>query len=251
MLPLGMTGGGHDAAGVQPCAVAGCERHLPGGTPQPYRAGMVPVSHVLAFAGVLTVIIAIPGPSVLFTISRALTAGRRVALLSVAGNAFGVYAQVAAVAFGIGALVERSAAAFTVMTWAGAAYLVYLGVHAIAHRRAMATALGARVAPVSPARAVRDGLVVGALNPKTIAFFVVALPQFTSPAAGHLALQMMILGAPFPAIALVLDSVWACAAGTARQWFARSPRRLAMIGGTGGLVMIGLGVSLMATGRTN
>ena len=90
-------------------------------------------------------------------------------------------------------------------------------------------------------------------NPKTIVFFVVALPSFTTTAQGHLPLpaQMLILGALFPAIALVLDSLWAAAAGTARAWFVRSPRRMDLIGGTGGLVMIGLGVSLAATGRKN
>jgi threonine/homoserine/homoserine lactone efflux protein len=84
-------------------------------------------------------------------------------------------------------------------------------------------------------------------------FFVVALPDFTTTAPGHLPLpaQMLILGALFPAIALVLDSLWAAVAGTAREWFVRSPRRMDLIGGTGGLVMIGLGVSLAATGRKN
>jgi threonine/homoserine/homoserine lactone efflux protein len=107
---------------------------------------MIPAGHVLAFAAVVTVLIAIPGPSVLFTVSRALTVGRRAALLTVAGNELGLCVQVVAVAFGVGAVVER-------------------------------------------------------------------------------------------------------AAGTARQWLAASPRRLALIGGTSGLVMIGLGVSLAATGR--
>ena len=104
---------------------------------------------------------------------------------------------------------------------------------------------------MTPLRAIRDGFAVGAANPKTIAFFVVGLPEFTSSAPGHLPVQaqMLILGALFPVIALVLDSVWATAAGTARQWFVGSPRRLALIGGTGGLVMIGLGVSVAVTGR--
>jgi threonine/homoserine/homoserine lactone efflux protein len=105
----------------------------------------------------------------------------------------------------------------------------------------MAEALAARVPPVTPLRAIRDGFVVGAANPKTIVFFVVGLPEFVSSAPGHLPVpaQMLILGALFPVIALVLDSAWAAIAGTARQWLVRSPRRLAMIGGTGGLVMIG------------
>jgi len=212
---------------------------------------MVPVSHVLAFAAVVTVLVAVPGPSVLFTISRALTVGRRAALRTVIGNELGMCVQVVAVAFGVGAVVERSAEVITVIRLAGAAYLVFLGVQAIRHRRSMADALAARVAPVRPWRAIRDGFVVGAANPKTIVFFVVGLPEFTTAGPGHLPvpMQMLILGSLFPAIALVLDSGWAAVAGTVRQWLVGSPRRLALIGGTGGLVMIGLGVSLAATGR--
>jgi threonine/homoserine/homoserine lactone efflux protein len=208
-------------------------------------------SQLLAFAALAAVIIAIPGPSVLFTISRALTVGRASALFTVVGNELGGCVQVVAVAFGVGALVERSAEIFSIVKWAGAAYIVYLGIQAIRHRQSLAGALAVRVSPVRPLRAVRDGFVIGATNPKSIVFLVVALPEFTSQAPGHLPVQVQILllGALFPVIALVLDSAWAAAAGTARQWLARSPRRLALIGGTGGLVMIGLGVSIAATGR--
>jgi len=212
---------------------------------------MVPASHVLAFAAVVTVLIAIPGPSVLFTISRALTVGRRAALLTVIGNELGLCVQVVAVAFGVGAVVQRSAQVITVIKLAGAVYLAFLGVQAIRHRRSTAEALAARVTPVRPLRAIRDGFVVGVANPKTIVFFVAGLPEFTTTAPGHLPVpaQMLILGALFPVIALVLDSAWAAIAGTARQWLVGSPRRPALIGGTGGLVMIGLGVSIAATGR--
>jgi threonine/homoserine/homoserine lactone efflux protein len=212
---------------------------------------MVPASHVLAFAAVVTVVIAIPGPSVLFTISRALTVGRRAALLTVVGNELGLCVQVVAVAFGVGAVVERSAQVITVVKLAGAVYLAFLGVQAIRHRRSMAEALAAKVTPVRPWRAIRDGFVVGAANPKTIVFLLVGLPEFTTTTPGHLPVpaQMLILGALFPVIALVLDSAWAAIAGTGRQWLVGSPRRLALIGGTGGLVMIGLGVSIAATGR--
>jgi threonine/homoserine/homoserine lactone efflux protein len=212
---------------------------------------MIPASHVLAFAAVVTVLIAIPGPSVLFTVSRALTVRRRAALLTVIGNELGLCVQVVAVAFGVGAVVQRSAQVITVIKLAGAVYLAFLGVQAIRHRRSMAEALAARVTPVRPLRAIRDGFVVGAANPKTIVFFVAGLPEFTTTAPGHLPVpaQMLVLGALFPVIALVLDSVWAAIAGTAREWLVGSPRRLALIGGTGGLVMIGLGVSIAATGR--
>jgi threonine/homoserine/homoserine lactone efflux protein len=208
------------------------------------------LSQVLAFALLSVVIIVVPGPSVLFTVGRALTVGRREALLTVAGNAVGVYLQAIAVAVGVGVVIERSILVLTVIKFAGAAYLVFLGVQAIRHRRKVTEALAAGIPTVVPSRrALRDGVVVGVTNPKSIVFFVVALPQFTDPGAGSVPLQMLVLGVLFPLIALVLDSVWALLASTARVWFARSPRRLEMIGGTGGVMMIGLGATIALTGR--
>lgn len=209
---------------------------------------MMSMSQVLAFTLLSLVLVVVPGPSVLFTIGRALTVGRREALLTVAGNAIGVYLQVIAVAFGVGVVVERSATVFTVIKLAGAGYLVFLGLRAIRHRR-RATAALADTPSYSAGRSVRDGFVVGLLNPKSIVFLVVALPQFTDPAAGGVPVQMLLLGTVFPLVALLFDSVWAYAAATARSWFARSPRRLELVGGTGGLMMIGLGASLAVTGR--
>lgn len=208
------------------------------------------LSQVLGFALLSVVVIAVPGPSVLFTVGRALTVGRREALLSVAGNALGAYLQVVAVAVGVGVVIERSIAVLTVVKLVGALYLVYLGVQAIRHRRKVTEALAAGIPTVIPSgRALRDGLVVGSTNPKTIVFLVVALPQFTNPDAGSLPLQMMATGVLFPAIALVLDSTWALLASTARIWFAREPRRLELVGGTGGLMMIGLGATIALTSR--
>jgi threonine/homoserine/homoserine lactone efflux protein len=208
------------------------------------------LSQFLAFTLVSVALIAMPGPSVLFTIGRALSVGRRAALLTVLGNAIGIYLQAIAVAVGIGVIVERSIVVFTVIKFVGAAYLVYLGVQAIRHRRKVTEALAAGIPTVLPSRRVlRDGIVVGATNPKNIIFFVAALPQFTNPAAGNVPLQMLVLGAVFLVIALVLDSLWALLASTARSWFARSPRRLELVGGTGGLMMIGLGTTIAVTGR--
>jgi threonine/homoserine/homoserine lactone efflux protein len=211
---------------------------------------MMSPGQVLAFTLLSVVAIVVPGPSVLFTVGRALTVGRREALLTVAGNGIGQFLQVVAVACGVGAVVERSAAVFTAIKLVGAAYLVYLGVQAVRHRGKVTEALAAGVPAVLPSRrALRDGVVVGLANPKSIVFFVVALPQFTNPQAGDLPLQMLLLGAIFPALALVFDSAWALLAATARTWFARSPRRLELVGGTGGLMMIGLGATIAVTGR--
>ena len=210
---------------------------------------MVPTTHLLAFTITALVLIAIPGPSVLFTVSRALSLGRVAGVATVAGNTVGAFTQVVAVAFGLGPLVERSVALFTVLKLAGACYLIYLGVQAIRHRRSLAEALGAEVERKTAARLVVDGFTVGVTNPKVIVFFAAMLPQFVDRQAGDVPMQIIMLGAIFAGIALISDSAWALAAGTARAWLASSPRRLALIGGAGGLAMIGIGTRLALSGR--
>jgi threonine/homoserine/homoserine lactone efflux protein len=208
-----------------------------------------PTTHLLAFTLTAFLLIAVPGPSVLFTVSRALALGRIAGVATVAGNTAGVCVQVMAVAFGIGALAERSVLVFNLIKLGGAGYLIFLGIQAIRHRRRLAEALGTRLENKSIARIVTDGFVVGLGNPKVIVFFAAVLPQFVDRAAGHVTLQLLVLGALFAGIALISDSVWAVAAGSARAWLGRSPRRLELIGGTGGLAMIGIGTALAVSGR--
>jgi threonine/homoserine/homoserine lactone efflux protein len=209
---------------------------------------MVPTRHLLAFVLLSYLLIIAPGPNVLFVVSRSLQLGRASGIAAVFGGQSGVYVQVIAVAFGVGELVERSVAVFTAIRLAGAAYLVYLGVQAIRHRKSLAEILQGRVRPASKGRMLRDGFLVGVTNPKAIVFFAAVLPQFADRADGHVPLQLLTLGAIFVGIALISDSMWAVAAGTARSWFARSPRRLELIGGASGLAMIGIGASLALTG---
>ena len=97
-------------------------------------------------------------------------------------------------------------------------------------------------------RLLAEGFIVGLTNPKTIAFFVAVLPQFVDPTAGPVWMQLLLLGLVFEALALASDSIWALAAGTARAWFARSPRRISTLSATGGVMMIGLGGALALTG---
>lgn len=210
---------------------------------------MLPASHLLAFTVTASVLIAVPGPSVLFVVSRAITLGRLAGVATVAGNTVGAFTQVIAVAFGIGPLVERSVTLFTVLKLAGACYLMFLGVQAVRHRRSLAEALGAEVERRTRTRIMLDGFTVGVTNPKVIVFFAAMLPQFVDPRTGHVPVQIIVLGAVFGAIALLSDSAWALAAGTVRGWLASSPRRLELIGGTGGLMMIGIGARLALTGR--
>jgi len=212
---------------------------------------VLPTTHLLAFTLTASVLIAIPGPSVLFTVSRAIALGRAAGVATVAGNTVGAFAQVVAVAFGIGPLVERSVAVFTVLKLAGACYLMFLGVQAIRHRRSLAAALGAEVERKTTVKMMADGFAVGATNPKVIVFFAAMLPQFVDRQAGHVPVQIIALGAIFAGIALLSDSTWALAAGTVRAWLSSSPRRLEALGGTGGLLMIGIGARLALTGHND
>ena len=210
---------------------------------------MPPSDQLVAFVLLAFVLIAVPGPSVLFVVTRSLTLGRSAGVATVVGNTAGVYVQVIAVAFGLGALVQESTELFTAIKLCGAGYLVFLGVQAFRHRRSLAAALDQPVEPKLLRRILADGFVVGLLNPKAIVFFMAVLPQFVDPSRGSVTPQLLVLGAIFCLIALISDSLWALLAGSARAWLVSSPGRLSAVGGTGGLVMIGLGAGLAVSGR--
>jgi threonine/homoserine/homoserine lactone efflux protein len=206
--------------------------------------------HLLAFAITALVVIVIPGPSVLFVVSRALASGRRVAELTVIGNALGEYLQVVAVAVGIGALAEQSVAAFTALKLLGGAYLIYLGIRTFRDRPSLAAAMAVPLAASrSDRRSFLEGFTVGATNPKTVVFLAAILPQFINRSSGHIAGQILFLGLVFAGIALISDTVWVLAAAEFRSWFARSPRRLELVGGAGGLAIVAVGAGLLISGR--
>jgi len=210
---------------------------------------VVPVDNLIAFTLAALVLIVIPGPSVLFTIGRALALGRIGGLLSVLGNALGLLPVIGLVALGVGGIVAQSIVLFTILKVAGALYLMYLGVQAIRHRHRTAAAATAAALPRSAWRQLGEGFVVGVTNPKTIAFFVAVLPQFVDLNAGSVPLQMIELGLVFFTIALLSDGAWALVAAAARSWFGRSPKRIATLSATGGGLMIGLGGILLLTGN--
>jgi threonine/homoserine/homoserine lactone efflux protein len=210
---------------------------------------VVPIQNLWAFVAASIVLIVIPGPSVLFVIGRSLALGRIGGLLSVVGNAIGMIPLISAVALGVGAIVAQSVVVFTIIKFAGALYLVYLGVQAIRHRADAAAAVNGGAAPRSHWRQLGEGFIVGVTNPKTIAFFVAVLPQFVDFTAGSIALQLFELGIVFVVLALLCDSVWALAASAARDWFARSPQRASHLAATGGVMMIGLGGVLALSGN--
>jgi threonine/homoserine/homoserine lactone efflux protein len=210
---------------------------------------MISAGQLLGFTLTCLIVIAIPGPSVLFVVGRALAHGRRTALASVVGNVLGVQVVAISVALGVGALVQQSAAAFTVIRLLGAAYLAWLGIQAIRHRHSLGAALEVAVAPRGDRRAASEGFLVGITNPKAYILFAAVLPQFANQAAGHVPAQLLLLSLVSLPIGLICDSAWGLAASGVRAWLARSPQRLALVGGLGGLAMIGLGLTLAFTGH--
>jgi threonine/homoserine/homoserine lactone efflux protein len=208
------------------------------------HTGVVPTSSQwIAFLVASLLFIQVPGPSLLFTIGRALTVGRREALLSVVGNAVGVTTQVLLVAVGLGTMVAASASAYHVVRVAGGLYVIWLGVQAVRRRSEARLALEQQVA-YRRGHAMRIGFVVGFTNPKTLLYFVAILPQFVSD-TGSVGAAMAVLGVVFGALAVCSDSAWALLAAKAREWFAREPRRLDTLGATGGAMMVGLGTVLL------
>lgn len=210
---------------------------------------MLPTDHLVAFLLTVYVLIVIPGPSVLFTISRGVSLGRRAALATVIGNTSGLVVQLVLVAFGLGALLARSDAVYTVIKLIGAAYLVLLGIRSIRDRKALAGVLATNVASRSLGRTIREKFVVGLTNPKGVLIFTAILPQFIDRAQGHYTLQLLSLGLLCALVALLSDSSWAIASGTARQWLGRSPKRLERLSVGGGISLIALGAGLALTGR--
>ena len=188
-------------------------------------------------------IILAPGPSVLFTIARAIAWGRLAAIATVIGNAFGMFLVSVLVAFGLGPLLQSSKLFYNGIQWAGGAYLIYLGYAAIAASRVDAQGMQ-KTEGSKPSffTSLKNGFWVGVLNPKSIVFFAAILPQFVDQEKNNVTAQLLLLGAIFAAIAMISDGSYGLLAGTVRSWLAGDVKRLIFMRRFGGVVMIGLGV---------
>jgi threonine/homoserine/homoserine lactone efflux protein len=198
-----------------------------------------------------TVLILVPGPSVVFVVSRGVALGRRAAIVTVLGNAAGLAVALAFVSLGLTHLLTHSQAVLVAVTLLGGAYLIALGVRTIRDRRARSglfETVGERPRPT--ADLVREGFVVGVTNPKAIVIFAALLPRFVYAGGGEVAAELLALGGIFIAIAIAADSAWALAAGSARRWFGSSQQRLERLTALGGVVLICLGVGLVVAGVT-
>ena len=194
------------------------------------------------------IIILAPGPSVLFTIARAISWGRATAVATVAGNVTGAFVVSLIVAFGLGPLLQKSEIAFATVQILGGLYLIYLGIDAIRHSQIHANEM-VNQGELRPSlwRSARDGFWVGALNPKVLVFFAAILPQFVDRNGRSITSQLIFMGATFSILAFIGDSTWGLIAGTIREQIARSPHRLVAMRRLGGVVMIGLGLFTLAT----
>jgi threonine/homoserine/homoserine lactone efflux protein len=188
-------------------------------------------------------IILAPGPSVLFTIARAIAWGRVAAIATVIGNAFGMFLVSVLVAFGLGPLLQSSKLFYNSIQWAGGAYLIYLGYAAIAASRVDAQGMQ-KTEGNKPSflTSLKNGFWVGVLNPKSIVFFAAILPQFVDQEKNNVTAQLLLLGAIFATIALISDGSYGLLAGTVRSWLAGDVKRLIFMRRFGGVVMIGLGL---------
>ena len=163
-------------------------------------------STLLLFAGATLLLLALPGPSVLYVVARTVEQGRTAGLVSVLGVETGALLHVFAAAAGLSALVASSPAAFAVLHYGGAAYLLWLGARTLLRTRGSSPAGRSRA---TPAQLFRDGVMVDLLNPKTALFFLAFLPGFVHADAGPVVVQVLVLGAVFVALAALTDGTYA------------------------------------------
>ena len=205
---------------------------------------MPTTSTIALFAVAALALIAVPGPNVMYIVTRGITQGRTAALVSSFGVQTGATVHVFAAALGLSALVLSSSTAFNVVKYAGAAYLILLGIRTVLGGRT--AAFDVATPPMRPRRLFGQGFLISALNPKVALFYLAFLPQFLDPTRGSIAVQTLVLGAVFVAIALCCDTVWALLSGTLGQWlrqrtgFLRGQRYVA------GGVYLALGVGAAA-----
>ena len=196
---------------------------------------------LLAFVAAALVVLLIPGPGVLYVVTRSLSQGQRAGLVSALGLSAGAFVHVIAATLGLSALLLASAAAFGIVKLLGAAYLIYLGVRAVLSRQPDVDV--ATPAPRSLQRLFRDGVVVSVLNPKVAVFFLAFLPHFADPQRGSVATQMFVLGLLYCVLAICTDGAYALLAGRLQRLVRGPMARGPLPRYASGVVYVGLGIS--------
>jgi threonine/homoserine/homoserine lactone efflux protein len=208
---------------------------------------MFDTGQFLTFLSATVALLLLPGPNVMYVVTRAIHQGRLAGLASVLGVATGALFHIAAATLGVSAILMSSALAFNLVKLLGAAYLIYLGVRALLTREDSAEK-HAEVQPASLRKIFLQGMIVNVLNPKTALFFFAFLPQFVDSSAGSVPLQMLILGGLFSGLGIFTDGMYALAAGTFGDWLKRSEHFLRIQRYVAGVVYIGLGMTAALSG---
>jgi threonine/homoserine/homoserine lactone efflux protein len=210
----------------------------------------VPEPHtLLVFAAASALLVIVPGPAVIYIVTRSVRHGRAAGLVSTLGIEVGGLVHVAAATLGLSALLASSAAAFNVVRYAGAAYLVFLGVRALLGRDRDDDGAPREAPEPDRGRMFWNGVLVNVLNPKTALFFLALLPQFIDPDRGAVALQAGVLGTCFIAVALLLDGTWALVAGGAARRLREGRRSRRALARASGCVYLGLGAFAALSGE--
>ena len=202
-------------------------------------------STLAVFSVAALVLLVIPGPAVLYIVAQSVSRGRTAGLVSMLGVQTGGLVHVAAATVGLSALLMRSSVAFSAVKYAGAAYLVFLGVRRLLGRDDDTTALPEER---SLRRLYVQGIVVNVLNPKTALFFFAFLPQFVDVSRGNVAFQIAMLGIVFILLACVSDGLYAIAAGSAAGWLRKRRGALEVQRYATGSVLVGLGLATALSG---
>ncbi|HVJ42653.1 MAG TPA: LysE family translocator [Dongiaceae bacterium] len=211
---------------------------------------MIPgAAHLSLFISAAFVLLLIPGPAVLYIVGRSVEQGRRAGLVSVVGVHAATLVNVVAAALGLSAILASSALAFSVVKYAGAAYLIWLGLKKIFGRVGAAADGAPGMSHHGYGRLFRDGFIVNLLNPKTALFFLAFLPQFVELGRGHVAMQITFLGLLYTVLGFITDGSYALAAGAAGTWLKRNGTYLKFERYVSGLLLIGLGLTAALAGN--
>ncbi len=191
-------------------------------------------------------IILIPGPSVMFVIARAVAWGRITAVLTALGNALGMLLLSIFIAVGLGPLLQRSELLLASVQMLGGLYLIHLGVDAYRHRHEHADDM-IKVEEIKPSnlQILRQGFMVGALNPKALVFFSAVFPQFVDAQVGSITFQLLVFGVIFGVLSFVLNGTWGLLVGSSRDWFVTSKNRLVVLRTIGAVAMVALGIGVI------
>lgn len=211
---------------------------------------MLNTTLLVGFVAAALVVLVIPGPGVLYAVSRSAAQGYRAGLVSALGLSLGAFVHAIAAAIGLSAILLTSATAFGIVKVLGAGYLIYLGLRMIMSKGGKQTGPGA-TDPVALKRLLVDGIVISVFNPKIAIFFLAFLPQFVDPALGTIPVQLLLLGLLYSGLALLTDGTYALLAGGLRQWiggrFMQGPIPRYVCGS----LYIGLGMYAAFSGRRN